>query len=427
MTMSENSPPSGCAQMELPLMSSAADSPVSQSRSQESSKVLPMSGGSGLNLGGSFARSGPGMSSSKMSSTFFQDEASNNFRMTDAYAAGLIDGEGCISIQGETKRGIYQPRIDVGMTAKAMPVLEALKNRFGGVINKTRPRLDKWEEAHVWRVFGKPMATCLEALLPHLILKKQQAELALRLYRMVASLPRQPNGHARWSDQARKDGKILKALMQELNRRGPQHTETTGWFARLVGGTWITPQRDLLTAHGWEEYSGTLPRSGMCVNGRLFALAISERPISEIASGLLPTPSAATYGTNQGGGAGRVGPIRPSLETMARQGLLPTPTAGDAKASGSRNTATSKAHPGVSLSDYVRQDGGTGRLLPTPGFNDYRSGRGYSHGSKRQTPQLRHISGGLLNPEFVEEMFALPIGWSELRHSETRSSRRSRR
>jgi DNA (cytosine-5)-methyltransferase 1 len=37
---------------------------------------------------------------------------------------------------------------------------------------------------------------------------------------------------------------------------------------------------------------------------------------------LLPTPSASSYGTNQGGAAGRTGPVRESLETMARRGRL---------------------------------------------------------------------------------------------------------
>jgi hypothetical protein len=42
-----------------------------------------------------------------------------------------------------------------------------------------------------------------------------------------------------------------------------------------------------------------------------------------------PTPSATSYGSNQGGAAGRVGPIRYSLESLARQGKLnlPTPSA----------------------------------------------------------------------------------------------------
>lgn len=37
---------------------------------------------------------------------------------------------------------------------------------------------------------------------------------------------------------------------------------------------------------------------------------------------LLPTPSASSYGTNQGGAAGRVGPVRESLDTMARNDRL---------------------------------------------------------------------------------------------------------
>ena len=34
---------------------------------------------------------------------------------------------------------------------------------------------------------------------------------------------------------------------------------------------------------------------------------------------MFPTPSSSSYGTNQGGAAGRVGPVRESLETMARR------------------------------------------------------------------------------------------------------------
>lgn len=39
--------------------------------------------------------------------------------------------------------------------------------------------------------------------------------------------------------------------------------------------------------------------------------------LSDVVYGdLLPTPSASSYGTNQGGAAGRTGPVRPSLETL---------------------------------------------------------------------------------------------------------------
>ena len=64
--------------------------------------------------------------------------------------------------------------------------------------------------------------------------------------------------------------------------------------------------------------------------------------------------------------------------------LLPTPTAGDAAASGSRNLEGSKAHPGVSLTDAVRfGDSKTPRrLLPTPTVADAEGGR-TSKGTER--------------------------------------------
>jgi DNA (cytosine-5)-methyltransferase 1 len=43
----------------------------------------------------------------------------------------------------------------------------------------------------------------------------------------------------------------------------------------------------------------------------------------------LPTPSAVSYGSNQGGGAGRVGPVRHSLDALARLELLRSPNARD--------------------------------------------------------------------------------------------------
>lgn len=52
----------------------------------------------------------------------------------------------------------------------------------------------------------------------------------------------------------------------------------------------------------------------------------SERPISANESSLLPTLTARPYGSNIGGAAGRAGPSRPSLETMASRGTLPTLT-----------------------------------------------------------------------------------------------------
>jgi hypothetical protein len=224
--------------------------------------------------------------------------------------------------------------------------------------------------------------------------------------------------------------------------------------------------------------------------------------------GMWPTPSASSYGSSNNGCPGDGREVyaqagKPSLETMARHNLWPTPqardgragqdraratrassdggddlvtavsrwptpTAGDAKDAGSRNTATSKAHPGISLTDAVRADGGRGRRWPTPvardaeslkkvtrgqgsmdrgqeqriaplaievmrrwpspAARDYRSGQGRSDNG--HTPQLPEQVGGQLNPTWVEWLMGLPLGWTVVSGSSpsaTRSSRRSRR
>src|SRR5690606_41850587 len=76
---------------------------------------------------------------------------------------------------------------------------------------------------------------------------------------------------------------------------------------------------ELVVPHELEK---NWPASGMIVDGVLYPLKKWER-ITRESDGfyLLPTPSASSYGSNQGGAAGRTGKIRPSLETMARKNL----------------------------------------------------------------------------------------------------------
>jgi hypothetical protein len=118
-------------------------------------------------------------------------------------------------------------------------------------------------------------------------------------------------------------------------------------------------------------FSETWPRSGLMRNGTAYQLPPLVRLTGEIGFGLLPTPSAESYGTNQGGEMGRVGPVRPSLETMARK-----------------------------------------RLWPTPAARDCRSGRGQQPNG--HTPQLAEVLGGSLNPTWVEWLQGFPLGWTEI-------------
>jgi hypothetical protein len=321
-----------------------------------------------------------------MSARCFQEATKMNSRMTDAYAAGLIDGEGCISISTHNKETIFYARVDVGMSLKGLPVLELLMKKYGGSIRTTRKATEKWEEARAWVLLGKPLTAFLEAILPHLILKRENAELALRLQRMIASLPRRPNGSASWGEQAKKDGKAIRALMQEANRKGPQHSQSAGWFARRVGDTWITPQRDLLSPHGWEEFSGTWPRSGFTQNFTAFRLPPLVRLTDEIGSGSWPIPT-----------------VDDSNNVTRASGQWPTLHA---------NCSTGPGRQGRDGGDNLQT---AVAMFPTPTANR-RDGL-QSHGV--------NVVTGSLNPTWVEWLMGFPLGWTDLGHSATPSCLKS--
>ena len=115
-------------------------------------------------------------------------------------------------------------------------------------------------------------------------------------------------------------------------------TTSLGSFATYdpASSRWNAPQASLLA--GSNTFSGPWPKSGSMRNGIVFERPTSAPRIRELAggaslpvsdsSGCYPTPTASTYGTNQGGSAGRTGPVRESLETWARQ-TWATPTAKD--------------------------------------------------------------------------------------------------
>ena len=128
-------------------------------------------------------------------------------------------------------------------------------------------------------------------------------------------------------------------------------------------------------------------------------------------SPLLPTPSAVSYGSNQGGGAGRVGPVRPSLETMARLQMWPTPNVPN----GGRTTwhaeqeGNSFYHDGKKVQLGLEQ---AVRLWATPSASPWRSGNASQETMERNARPLSEQVGGSLNPDWVDWLQGWPQGWS---------------
>jgi len=114
---------------------------------------------------------------------------------------------------------------------------------------------------------------------------------------------------------------------------------------------------------------------------------------------LLPTPTASHYGTRNNGRGGDGTEFKtkgsPSLSTMAKRGMLPTPTARDWE------DGTAKSCQNVPVNALL--------------------GRAVHH-----LPNATPSPGGKLNPRWVQWLMGFPAAWLNCVLSETRSSRKSR-
>jgi hypothetical protein len=118
-----------------------------------------------------------------------------------------------------------------------------------------------------------------------------------------------------------------------------------------------------------ERASSLLPT--LTVAGNYNRKGASPNSGNGLRTALLPTLSASQYGSNKGGAAGREGPDRPSLETLAKRGMLPTLTTRDEKGPGPANKSKG------------------GRDLP-------------------------HTLGGHLNPNWCRWFMGFPEGWLDV-------------
>jgi hypothetical protein len=108
-----------------------------------------------------------------------------------AYAAGLIDGEGCIRItvrgaSGGTQFRVGQRTLMVEVTNTDQAMLLWLQDRFGGSISYAPENLDlnRRERWH-WRVAANKALYCLDAIWPYIKTKRRQAKLGRRFQRYV--------------------------------------------------------------------------------------------------------------------------------------------------------------------------------------------------------------------------------------------------
>lgn len=329
---------------------------------------------SGSSLPEPFAYFDRGSSSSRTSPASFDPPPGSS--PTDAYAAGLIDGEGCISLC-RTKRGTYTLRLDVGMSAPALPLLTALSEHYGGTVALSRRETEKWAAAYRWYVGGQAMVALLKTVRPLLILKRPQADLALRFHAMRSRQPLYSrDGRRGWSDEARAEAAEMAQQMRELNRKGP---------APPADARWRPTQAALFESADSASSLVIWPKWGTTLGGDAFELpTLVPLTGASGSSCLLGTPTTSDA---KGPSPNHAGTLAEHLALLPTLNLLLTPLAADAANARNSTAGRTKVQPSVeagtwngkgleSLSDLAfrgaftsppSDDGNTFEATPLPG------------------------------------------------------------
>lgn len=109
-----------------------------------------------------------------------------------AYLAGMVDGEGCITaVECKPNRCNKSPRFraQLTITNTSERLINWIQKTFGGRAYVTH-KPGQWKATRIcWRIMFSPghSEQLLRAMLPYLIVKKDQAELSFKLRAMTRS------------------------------------------------------------------------------------------------------------------------------------------------------------------------------------------------------------------------------------------------
>ena len=130
--------------------------------------------------------------------------------ITNEYAAGFMDGEGCINVS-MCRTSVF---IRVLIVNTNIEVLELFKERWGGSIQTNKQQKDNWKISYTWRVSHQSCLDFLKDIYPFLIVKKQQAEASFLFFSNC------PGKGKRWTDEKLTLANEAIAKIKKLNKKG---------------------------------------------------------------------------------------------------------------------------------------------------------------------------------------------------------------
>ncbi len=105
-----------------------------------------------------------------------------------AYAAGLFDGEGSISLVRQKNNRSPSPQVAVA--SNDYEVLGWFQKRFGGSIVTKQPRKPTHSVSYDWRLTDRRALTFLALIRPYLVIERKIRRIDLLLNNYIACTPR---------------------------------------------------------------------------------------------------------------------------------------------------------------------------------------------------------------------------------------------
>ena len=105
-----------------------------------------------------------------------------------AYAAGLFDGEGSISLVRHRDNRTHSPQVSVASTDYEVVIW--FQKRFGGSVVTKQPRMSNHSVSYDWRLTDRRALAFLELIRPYLVIERKIRRIDLLLNDYVACTPR---------------------------------------------------------------------------------------------------------------------------------------------------------------------------------------------------------------------------------------------
>ena len=134
-----------------------------------------------------------------------------------AYAAGFLDGEGCIRITKRDSRNgrSSQYGLFVNISQKDGEIMDWLYGNFGGMVYLKNKANDYW--IYEWRLSDRNAYDFLKEILPFLRYKKHQAELAIQYQqRRIFERKRNVPDNGRFASLSQSELDIREKIYQEM-------------------------------------------------------------------------------------------------------------------------------------------------------------------------------------------------------------------